>query len=85
MWGVLADRWGARRVVITGGVLLGWGSSPRVGSRRCGNSRVLRCGHDYVDIGEKAYDHRFQTRRLAALTETAKSLGYTLVPAPANG
>lgn len=42
--------------------------------------RMLRYGHDYVDIGEKAYDHQFQTRRLAALTETAKSLGYTLVP-----
>lgn len=42
--------------------------------------RMLRYGHDYVDIGEKAYDHQFQTRRLAALTETAKSLGYTLMP-----
>jgi transposase len=42
--------------------------------------RMLRYGHDYVDIGEKAYDHHFQTRRLAALTETARTLGYTLVP-----
>jgi transposase len=42
--------------------------------------RMLRYGHDYVDIGEKAYDRRFQVRRLAALTDTAKSLGYTLVP-----
>jgi transposase len=42
--------------------------------------RMLRYGHDYVDIGEKVYDHQFQIRRLAALTETAKSLGYTLVP-----
>lgn len=42
--------------------------------------RLLRYGHDYVDIGEKAYDHQFRLRRLAALTETAKSLGYTLVP-----
>ena len=42
--------------------------------------RMLRYGHDYVDIGEEAYDHHFQVRRLAALTETAKSLGYTLVP-----
>lgn len=41
--------------------------------------RMLRYGHDYVDIGEEAYDHHFQVRRLAALTETAKSLGYTLV------
>jgi len=42
--------------------------------------RMLRYGHDYVDIGERAYEHRFQVRRLAALTETAKTLGYNLVP-----
>ena len=42
--------------------------------------RMLRYGHDYVDIGEKAYERQFQTRRLASITETAKSLGYTLVP-----
>lgn len=47
--------------------------------------RMLRYGHDYVDIGDKAYDHRFQTRRLAALTETARALGYTLVPTVAPG
>lgn len=47
--------------------------------------RMLRYGHDYVDIGEKAYDHQFQTRRLAALTETARTLGYTLVPKVAAG
>jgi len=47
--------------------------------------RMLRYGHDYVDIGERAYDHRFQARRLAALTETAKSLGYNLVPGVATG
>ena len=41
---------------------------------------MLRYGHDYVDIGDKAYDRQFETRRLAALTETARSLGYTLVP-----
>src|SRR5205807_319741 len=47
--------------------------------------RMLRYGHNYVDIGEQAYDRRFQIRRLAALTETAKSLGYTLVPNVAAG
>jgi transposase len=47
--------------------------------------RMLRYGHGYVDIGEKAYDHQFQIRRLAALTETAKSLGYTLVANVAAG
>jgi len=47
--------------------------------------RMLRYGHDYVDIGDKAYDRQFQIRRLAALTETAKHLGYTLVPNVAAG
>jgi transposase len=47
--------------------------------------RVLRWGHDYVDIGEEAYERRFRIRRLAALTETARSLGYTLVPTGAAG
>ena len=42
--------------------------------------RMLRYGHDYVDIGEKAYEQRFEIRRLAAVTETAKGLGYRLVP-----
>jgi len=44
--------------------------------------RMLRYGHDYVDIGEQAYEQQFQARRLATLTETAKSLGYTLVSQP---
>jgi transposase len=42
--------------------------------------RMLRYGHDYVDIGEQAYDRQFRARRLASLTDTAKSLGYALVP-----
>jgi hypothetical protein len=42
--------------------------------------RMLRHGHDYVDIGETAYERRFQARRLLAITETARSLGYTLIP-----
>lgn len=40
--------------------------------------RMLRFGQDYVDIGEKAYEEKFQIRRLAALNETARSLGFTL-------
>ena len=42
--------------------------------------RMLRYGHDYVDIGEQAYESQFQTRRLSAITETARDLGYILVP-----
>lgn len=42
--------------------------------------RMLRYGQDYVDIGEAAYELRFQTQRLAGINEAARSLGYTLVP-----
>lgn len=41
--------------------------------------RMLRYGHDYVDVGEKAYELQFQARRLAAITESARNLGYRLV------
>jgi hypothetical protein len=44
--------------------------------------RMLRYGQDYVDDGEKAYELRFQTRRLAGLQEAAKSMGYSLIPVP---
>jgi transposase len=42
--------------------------------------RALRYGQDYVDEGEKAYELRFQTRRLAGLQQAAKSMGYSLIP-----
>jgi len=41
--------------------------------------RMLRYGQDYVDVGEQAYEETFRLRRLASLTETAKSFGLTLV------
>lgn len=41
--------------------------------------RMLRYGEDYVDVGEKAYEARFEARRLASLKESARSLGFTLV------
>jgi transposase len=44
--------------------------------------RMLRYGQDYVDIGEKAYEERFQARRLASLKEAARGLGFTLVEEP---
>jgi len=44
--------------------------------------RMLRFGQDYIDIGETAYDLRYQMRRLASLKESAKTLGYTLTPDP---
>jgi hypothetical protein len=42
--------------------------------------RMVRFGQDYIDVGDTAYELRFQTRRLASLQESAKALGYTLVP-----
>jgi transposase len=49
--------------------------------------RLLRHGQAYMDIGEAQYEARFQQRRLRALTESAKSLGFTLQPlaAPSPG
>lgn len=47
--------------------------------------RMLRHGQDYVDIGERAYEQRFQQRRLASLRDTAESLGFQVVPKEAHG
>jgi transposase len=41
--------------------------------------RMLRYGQDYVDIGENAYELKFQHRRETSLKEMARSLGYTLI------
>lgn len=43
--------------------------------------RMLRYGHDYIDIGEQVYEERTRARRFAGLNAAAKSLGYALVPA----
>jgi transposase len=40
--------------------------------------RMLRYGQDYVDVGERTYDLQFEARRLSALKEAARSLGYSL-------
>jgi transposase len=50
--------------------------------------RMLRYGQDYVDIGQHAYDALFQARRLRALADSAKNMGFVLTPIatdPANG
>lgn len=41
--------------------------------------RMLHFGHDYVDIGEAAYEAQFRDRRIVGLAEAARSLGYALV------
>jgi transposase len=43
--------------------------------------RMLRHGHDYLDIGAQAYETKFASKRLASLQEAARGLGYTLVEA----
>lgn len=40
--------------------------------------RMMRYGQDYLDLGEAAYDRQFEARRLAALKQTAKSMGFEL-------
>jgi transposase len=42
--------------------------------------RMLRYGHDYIDIGEDAYEQRSRNRRFLGLNAAAKALGYDLVP-----
>jgi transposase len=47
--------------------------------------RMLRYGQDYTDIGEQQYEAQFTARRLANLKDTAKCLGFDLVPRVATG
>lgn len=42
--------------------------------------RTLRFGHDYVDIGEKAEEAKYEERQLAALQSQARAKGFALVP-----
>jgi transposase len=44
--------------------------------------RMLKYGHDYVDIGADRYEAIVNAQRLAGLEESARSLGYALVPVP---
>lgn len=43
--------------------------------------RMLRHGQDYLDIGAQTYEATFASKRLAALKEAARGLGYTLTEA----
>ena len=42
--------------------------------------RMLRFGQDYVDEGAEAYEARYRIKRLQSLKNTAKHMGYTLIP-----
>jgi transposase len=46
--------------------------------------RMLRHGQDYVDVGDTAYELRFQVRRLAGLKDAARALGFTLHKQPTS-
>lgn len=41
--------------------------------------RLLRHGQPYVDLGERQYEARYEQRRLKALHDNARQLGYDLV------
>jgi len=41
---------------------------------------LLTQGTTYVEMGQKAYEQKYQERRLKHLTTQAKSLGFQLVP-----
>jgi hypothetical protein len=46
--------------------------------------RMLRFGHEFVDIGDEAYNKLFEKRRLEGLKMAAKSIGYAMVKIPEN-
>jgi transposase len=46
--------------------------------------RLLRWGHAYVDEGAQAYEERYQAARLSRMKQQAATLGYELMPKPAN-
>jgi transposase len=41
--------------------------------------RMLRYGQDFTDVGEAAYELKFQIRRIVGISDAAKSLGYSLI------
>lgn len=41
--------------------------------------RMLRYGQDYVDVGEKAYEAKWEMRRVISISDAARSLGFTLI------
>ena len=47
--------------------------------------RLLRYGQPYHDIGAKAAEEHFAARRLDALTKSAQTFGYRLIPMPSAG
>ena len=47
--------------------------------------RMLRWGQDYVDEGAEAYEARHRLKRLESLTQSAKTMGYKLVPVEVQG
>lgn len=42
--------------------------------------RMLRFGQPYVDVGQAAYEQRYEEMRLRTLKSTANQLGYNLIP-----
>jgi transposase len=42
--------------------------------------RLLKFGHDYIDIGEHAFEERFRENHINGLKRAAEALGFTLTP-----
>jgi transposase len=42
--------------------------------------RMLKCGRDYIDIGQQRYEEQYQQRVLKQLQRRARDLGFQLVP-----
>ncbi len=42
--------------------------------------RMLKYGHEYVDIGELAFEQRFRQNHINGLRRAAEALGFTLTP-----
>jgi len=44
--------------------------------------RMLKFGHDYVDIGQEQYEQKYKDRALKQLARRAKDFGFQLAPCP---
>jgi len=47
--------------------------------------RMLRYGMEYVDLGQREYENRYQEQEHKLLQKRAAALGYTLTPLPNGG
>ena len=46
--------------------------------------RMMKFGHEYMDIGQERYDEQYKQRLLKRLAQRAQDLGFQLVASPEN-